>query len=97
MDNLEGIVAKEPLFVGTSDRQAVFDVLGHGGGGFLARDAFLRDDLEAGQDIGVLGRVVRHPVGFPVLFHTSLIVLSHCVFSWASPACGAGVYIVRVL
>ena len=50
---------------------------GHGGGDFLALDARLRGDLEAGQDIGVLRGVFRGPVGLAIFLDASVVGL-HC-------------------
>src|SRR3569623_1502320 len=50
---------------------------GDGGGGLFTGHARLRGDLVAGQDVGVCRGVVRHPVGFAVLFYARFVGL-HC-------------------
>ena len=57
---------------------------GDGGGGFFARHARLRRDLEAGQNVGVLGRVIRLPVGLAVLLDAGAVAAGCCwLCSWS--------------
>jgi hypothetical protein len=48
---------------------------GHGGGDFLPVHARLGGDLEAGQDVGIQGGVIRGPVGLAVFLHASVVGL----------------------
>ena len=47
------------------------------GSGRFAGHARLGGDLEARQDVGVLGGVVRHPVSLTVLFDAGVVCLCH--------------------
>ena len=61
----------------------------HGGCGFLARHARLRRDLEAGQQVGVLDRVLRLPVGLPVFLYAGAVAAGFCSLRHADLApCG---------
>ncbi len=49
---------------------------GHGRGDFLAVDARLRRDLEAGQDVGVLDDVIGFPIRAAVFLHAGTVGLA---------------------
>ena len=50
---------------------------GNGGGSLFAGHAGLRDDLEAGEEIRILRRVIRHPVSLAVFFDARTVSLGH--------------------
>ena len=50
---------------------------GHSSGNFFLRYTFLAGALEAGQQVGVEGDVIRSPVGIPVLLDPSVVLLAH--------------------